>query len=34
MGLKIVQSLATQINGKFGMEERDGGTICRLTFQA
>ncbi len=34
MGLRIVQSLTNQINGQFGMEERDGGTLCRLTFQA
>ncbi len=34
MGLRIVQSLATQLNGTFGMEQRDGRTTCQLTFQA
>ncbi len=34
MGLRIVQSLTSQINGEFGMEETGDGTLCRLTFQA
>jgi two-component sensor histidine kinase len=33
MGLRIVQSLARQIEGDFAMEARDG-TYCRLVFRA
>src|SRR6185369_2976586 len=31
-GLRIVRSLANQINGRFTMEDSDGAT-CRLVFQ-
>lgn len=33
MGLRIVQSLAQQLNGRFSIEEHGAGTTCRLTFQ-
>lgn len=33
MGLKIVQSLAAQLDGRFDMRQHDKGTICRLVFQ-
>lgn len=32
LGLRIVQALALQMNGRFGMRAEPPGTVCRLTF--